>query len=241
MLFFQILYFEKNHYPKSIVSLVMQKINLHTHRSFPGDHLQLLNMFAQDLPFTGNDQFYSAGLHPWHIGKVDPEACFQALELAAKQQNMLAVGECGIDRAIETDYEKQELYFKMQMDIAIKYAKPLIIHSVRAHSDLMKLKKESKSAIPWILHAYQGNKETTINLIRNGFYFSVGELLLKNEKKHDIFRAIPANRLFLETDDQEISIQQIYFIASQLLGCEEELLTETIFNNFKTVFGEVNF
>jgi TatD DNase family protein len=104
----------------------------------------------------------------------------------------------------------------------------------------MKLKKESKSAIPWILHAYQGNQETTLNLIRNGFYFSVGETFLKNEKKHDILRAIPASRLFLETDDLEISIQQIYSIASQLLGCEEELLTETICNNFKTVFGDVS-
>lgn len=219
----------------------MQKINLHTHRLIVGEPIQVLNVFAQDLPLKSSEQFYSTGIHPWHIGKVDLEACFQAIELAAKQKNMLAVGECGLDRAIETDYEIQELHFIKQKDIAVKYSKPLIIHSVRAYSDLLKLKKESKSDIPWILHGYNGNQETTLNLIRNGFYFSIGETLLKNEMKHDLIRTIPLYRIFFETDDQEISIQKIYYIASQLLGFKEEKLTETIYNNFKTVFGNVSF
>jgi TatD DNase family protein len=217
----------------------MLKINLHTHRSIIGDHIELLNVFAQDLPLISKDQYFSAGLHPWHIGKVNPEACFQAIELAAKQRNMLAVGECGLDRAIPTDFKIQELYFKKQTDIAVKYSKPLIIHGVRAYSDLLKFKKENKSDIPWILHGYSGNRETTMNLIRNGFYFSIGGLLLKNEKKTELIRIIPGNRIFLETDDQDITIEQIYFLASQVLGSEDGLLTETIVNNFKTIFGEV--
>jgi len=217
----------------------MQKINLHTHRLIIGDDIQVLNVFAQDLPLVESDQFYSTGLHPWHIGKVNEEACFQAIELAAKQKNMLAVGECGLDRAIETAYEIQELNFIRQKDIAVKYTIPLIIHGVRAYSDLLKLKKATRSDIPWILHGYNGNQETTLNLIRNGFYFSIGEALLKNEMKHELFRTIPIERIFFETDNLEIPIHQIYFIASQLLGFEEEDLAESIFSNFKTVFGDV--
>ena len=219
----------------------MLKINLHTHRLIVGAPIQVLNIFAQDLPITASDQFYSAGLHPWHIGKVNEEACFQAIELATKQKNMLAVGECGLDRVIETDYEIQELYFIRQKDIAVKYAKPLIIHCVRAYSDLMKLKKATRSEIPWILHGFNGNQETTFNLIRNGFYFSIGEALLKNQMKSEVVRIIPSDRLFLETDDQKISIQEIYSIASKLQGIEEVELTETIFNNFKAVFGDIGF
>jgi TatD DNase family protein len=217
----------------------MQKINLHTHRLVFGECIEVLNVFAQDLPLNEPRQFYSTGLHPWHITKVDADACFEAIEFAVKQKNMLAVGECGLDRVIETDYKLQELIFRRQMEIAEKYAKPLIIHGVRAYSDLLKLKKESKSDIPWILHGYNGNQETTLSLIRNGFYFSIGETLLKNKMKHDLIRTIPINLIFLETDDREISIQQTYSIASQLLGFEEEKLTETIYNNFKTVFGNV--
>jgi len=219
----------------------MQKINLHTHQLIIGEPIQVLNVFAQDLPLMSSEQFYSTGLHPWHIGKVNPEDCFQAIELAAKQKNMLAVGECGLDRAIETDYDIQELHFIRQKDIAVKFAKPLIIHAVRAYSDLLKLKKATKSDIPWILHGFNGNQKTTLDLIRHGFYFSIGKALLKNEVKHELFRTIPPDRIFFETDDQEISIQQIYFIASKLLGFEEEFLTETIFNNFKTVFGDFRF
>lgn len=216
----------------------MQKINLHTHRLTVGESIQVLNVFAQDLPLMASKQYYSTGLHPWHIGKVNEEDCFQAIELAAKQKNMLAVGECGLDRTIETDYEIQELNFIRQKDIAVKYAKPLIIHGVRAYSDLMKLKKASRSDIPWILHGFNGNQESTLNLIRNGFYFSIGEALLKNATKHNLIRTIPVDRIFFETDDQETTIQQIYSIASQLLGFEDELLKETIYNNFKTVFGD---
>src|SRR5665648_61181 len=154
------------------------------------------------------------------------------------QENMLALGECGMDRSIPTDFALQKMYFKEQIHIAEKYHKPLIIHCVRAYSDLMKFKKESKSDIPWIIHAYRGNQETTLSLIKHGFYFSVGEQLLKDESKHPILRIIPVERLFLETDNREISIKKIYLLAAQILKIDEEVLTEAIFNNFKTLFGD---
>jgi TatD DNase family protein len=216
----------------------MQRINLHTHRLNVDGHIQLLNVYAQDLPVMNPDQIYTCGLHPWHLEKVNADSCIQAIETEIKQQNMLAIGECGIDRAIKTPYSVQELYFKKQLDLAVKCSKPILIHCVRAYSDLLKLKKESKSNIPWILHGYNGNQEITANLIRHGFYFSIGLSFLKDEQKQKYISSIPANRLFLETDDQDCTIEQIYMLASQVLGSEIELITETIYNNFRSVFNE---
>ncbi|HZL11411.1 MAG TPA: TatD family hydrolase [Prolixibacteraceae bacterium] len=216
----------------------MQQIDIHTHQISDEGNIQILNVFAQDLSSFSSGFLFSSGLHPWHIGKVNPEECFEALELAAMQENMLALGECGMDRSIPTDFALQKMYFKEQIHIAEKYHKPLIIHCVRAYSDLMKFKKESKSDIPWIIHAYRGNQETTLSLIKHGFYFSVGEQLLKDESKHPILRIIPVERLFLETDNREISIKKIYLLAAQILKIDEEVLTEAIFNNFKTLFGD---
>ena len=216
----------------------MQAIDLHTHRVNRNGNIQVLNVFAQDLPIDDPDNFFSAGLHPWHIATVNLEECFRAIDQAAMQKDMLAVGECGLDRLISADFAFQEWCFKQQIQIAEKYGKPLIIHCVRAYSDILKQKKESKSGLPWIIHGYRGNLQTTLSLIKQNFYFSVGEQLLKDKAKHDIFRSIPIDRLFLETDDHEILISEIYSMATQILSIDKNELDQILVSNFKTVFGK---
>jgi TatD DNase family protein len=216
----------------------MQLINLHTHRTNETGDIQILNVFAQDLFPEAPNFLFSTGLHPWHIEKVNPEECFQAINRAAQQKNMFAVGECGLDRLIEVDFAKQNWCFEQQVQIANNHCKPLIIHCVRAYSDIMKHKKENKSGLPWIIHGYNGNMETTLSLIKHDFYFSVGERLLKDEAKHDIFRSIPIERLFLETDDGDISIAEIYSLATQVLKLDENELAQIVASNFKAIFGE---
>ena len=216
----------------------MQLIDIHTHKIKNDENIQVLNIFAQDLKISKPDFLFSAGLHPWHIEKVNPEECFEAIERAAEQKNMLAVGECGLDRSILTGFAIQEHCFREQIQIAENHHKPLIIHCVRAYSDLQKLKKETKSDLPWIIHGYHGNLETTQSLIRHGFYFSVGESLLKDDSKQNVFKTIPIERLFLETDDRDISIQQVYLQAAKFLKIDEKMLTGAIFSNFKTLFGD---
>ena len=216
----------------------MQAIDLHTHRVNRNGNIQVLNVFAQDLPIDDPDNFFSAGLHPWHIATVNLEECFRAIDQAAMQKDMLAVGECGLDRLISADFAFQEWCFKQQIQIAEKYGKPLIIHCVRAYSDILKQKKESKSGLPWIIHGYRGNLQTTLSLIKQDFYFSVGEQLLKDKAKHDIFRSIPIERLFLETDDYEILISEIYSMATQILNIDKNELDQILVSNFKTVFGK---
>jgi TatD DNase family protein len=129
------------------------------------------------------------------------------------------------------------MFFKEQIRIAEDQSKCLIIHCVRAYSDIINLKIQTKSEVPWILHGFHGNLETTLSLIKHGFYFSAGERLLDNVSGHPLLRTIPTERLFLETDDGAISIRKIYWSASQILKIENEKLIDLIFSNFKAVFG----
>lgn len=214
----------------------MNEIDLHTHRFKSESSIQILNTFAQDLPVPEDNFFYSAGLHPWHIDSVNTEECLHSIELAMSQKNMLAVGECGLDRVINTAFAIQEHYFKLQTDIAEKHSKPLIIHCVRAYPDLIRLKIQSKSSVPWIIHGFQGNRQTALQLIRHNFYFSVGETLLSNRLKNHILTLLPADRLFLETDDRETSIFVIYSLASQILKIDNEILSGIILENFERLF-----
>jgi TatD DNase family protein len=218
----------------------MQKIDVHTHQRKSGTFIQILNIFAQNLPYSEDEGYFSTGLHPWHIGVVNHDECLFLIELASIQKNMLAVGECGLDRSITIDFVLQELYFRKQIEIAERYSKPLIIHCVRAFPELIKLKKEFKSAIPWIIHGFQGKKETALQLSKHDFYFSIGESLLMNQQKKEILSIIPHDRLFLETDDRETSIKLTYQLASQLLKIDIEVLSGIILENFKRVFGNQN-
>ena len=218
----------------------MVEIDLHTHRLKSGPGIQILNTFAQDLPFADDENPYSAGLHPWHLGLVNPEVCLHSIELASLQKNMLAIGECGLDRSVATDFAMQEWYFRKQIEMAEKYSKPLIIHCVRAFPEIMKMKKEYKSTVPWIIHGFQGNQPTTLQLIQHDFHFSVGESLLTNQQKKEILTIIPPDHLFLETDDRDVSISTIYSLASQILKINQETLSGIILENFKRLFGNQN-
>ena len=215
----------------------MVKIDIHTHRLKSEPSIQILNTFAQDLPLPDNETLYSAGLHPYHLGLVNREVCLHFMELAISNKNMVAIGECGLDRSIATDFAQQEWYFRKQIEIAEKYSKPLIIHCVRAFPEIMRLKKESKSSIPWIIHGFQANRPTTLQLITHNFYFSVGESLLTNQQKIEILPLIPTDHLFLETDDRDVSIRTVYTLASQILNIGEEMLSDIILANFKRLFG----
>ncbi len=215
----------------------MKHIDIHTHRLTEADDIKILNIFAQDIPTEEPGFLFSAGLHPWHIEKMNPEECISAIERISGMKNFIAIGECGLDRSISTDFAIQEMIFKEQIRVAKNQSKCLIIHCVKAYSDVINLKIKTKSEVPWILHGYHGNMETTQSLIRHGFYFSVGERLLKNVSSQSVFRTIPTERLFLETDDGEISIRQIYLSASQILKIEKEILINLIFSNFKSIFG----
>lgn len=219
--------------------MTMKLIDIHTHRANDALSIQILNVFAQDLFEVERDSPFSAGLHPWDIDLSNPEECIKTIERFAVQKNMLAIGECGLDRIISTDFALQERYFRQQIEIAEKFRKPLIIHCVRAYSDLMKFKKASKSDLPWIIHGYAGNLDITQSLIMHNFYFSAGERLLKDSRKHDVLRAIPPDRLFLETDDGDTSIAEIYSMAAQVLNIDQDTLIQFITDNFKRIFGNV--
>lgn len=216
----------------------MQFIDIHTHKIKSDADIQILNVFAEDLTRQIPDHLFSSGIHPWHLANLNAEASIEALDQACLLNNLLAVGECGLDKLTEADFALQKTIFKRHIELAEIHHKPLIIHSVRTLNEVLFLKKENPSPVPWILHGYQGSRETTKQLLGHGFYFSVGEALLKNPKLQQVLAEIPIDRLFFETDDRDISIQKIYLFAAQIIRTDVELLAEAIASNFKNLFGD---
>ena len=133
--------------------------------------------------------------------------------------------------------EKQLDIFLIQIKFAIEYKKPLIIHCVRAYSELIELKTRFGSEIPWIIHGFNGNENITRELISRGFYLSLGNRLLKNEDKSvKIIQYIPASAVFIESDDDAVPVRDLYRKAAKMFRTDVLSFQRIIRDNYMKLF-----
>jgi len=211
-----------------------QFIDIHTHNNTPAAHaLQIVNVYEQfdTIPQIG---WFSAGLHPWYLSGA---IVIDKLQKVAMQSNILAIGECGLDKVCATDWNLQIHAFAQQIELANDIGKPLIIHCVRAWEEVMATLKQYKVSVPVIFHGF--NKSNIASrLIDNGYYLSFGKALLNTDSPAaEVLRSIPTNRYFLETDDADISIADIYTAAATLRQTQPDDVILQLRHNFKTVFN----
>ncbi|NBL65130.1 TatD family deoxyribonuclease [Flavobacterium sp. NST-5] len=209
--------------------------NCHTHhyRKTP-DCLELVNEYPHD--FKGESNYFSVGIHPWFIDFDRLENDFRALEKLIQKENCLAVGECGLDKKIETDFEKQIEIFEKQLLLAEKYQKPVILHCVSAYQEMVAIKSKLNISVPMILHGFLKKKQLADDMVSHGFYLSFGKHLIKNENLEETFLAVPEDRFFLETDMDENLIESIYEKASEYKKIETKTLIKNIQNTCNQVF-----
>ncbi len=218
----------------------MPFIDIHTHQipTIGGD-LFVRNLFPDDeMPALPPGGFYSVGLHPWFItNNHDHKTQFAELEKRALFPEVVAIGECGLDKLANTESQLQLDVFINQCRIAESVNKPVIIHCVKSYNEISHLKRRLKPTVPWILHGYKGNGMVTSQLVPLGFYFSLGKMFLTDEEEaRQMAEKIPPGQLFFETDEWEKPVQDIYTRYALISGLGEEALKEQIMWNFRKVF-----
>jgi TatD DNase family protein len=213
----------------------MKFFNLHTHQFTNNpDILELVNQYPQD--FDASVPFYSIGIHPWYIVEDRIDEDLKIIEEKLRELNCLAIGECGLDKRTEISFEQQIVVFERQLALADKYNKPVVIHCVAAHQEVISIKKKLNISVPMIIHGFSKKQQVADQLIEAGFYLSFGKILLRNQDLKTVFQNIPNDRFFLETDTIEESIQQVYEVASEYKELKNEELHAVISNNYKNVF-----
>ena len=205
-------------------------VNIHTHHV--GEGINILDVGEgkawvegeeKRKSVEGQEVFYSVGVHLMKLDKLG-ENVFTGIEDTARMEKVIAIGECGLDRRSPICMESQEKILEVQVGLAEKLRKPLLIHCVRAYPELIAVKKRTGSSVPWIIH---------------GYYISVGAALLNSHSNaFQLLRVIPLEALFLENDDNEVEIHVIYEAASAILGIEVEALKEMMRMNYNKVFGK---
>jgi TatD DNase family protein len=188
--------------------------------------------------FAAWEGLCSVGLHPWLVAERDVERDEQWtwFESAARQEKVILLGECGLDRLRGVDLSYQILVFEHVLILAKALQKPLVIHCVRAYNELVSLAKRVNPGIPLVIHGFNRKPDLLHALLGEGFYFSFGAAIL-HEKSPAVqsLALVPADRFFLETDDQLISIEAVYQQAARVRGLSGEDLTKNISDNWQAL------
>jgi TatD DNase family protein len=213
----------------------MQFVNLHTHKfSNNNGILEVVNQY----PWEFNEVIlnYSIGIHPWYIDESRIELDLKIIEEKLLLKECLALGECGLDKRIDLSLDLQTEVFKKQLALVQKNLKPVILHCVAAYQEVIAIKKEMNIKNAMIIHGFSKNENVANSLLDNGFYLSFGKYLLRNPELESVFKNIPNDRFFLETDTIEESLEEVYKKASKIKNIEIEELKNIVWSNFQNVF-----
>ena len=209
-------------------------INIHRHGAEMPGEFGIENIYKNfdQLPIS----HFSAGLHPWYIDAETWPQEFARLKNISNEAAMVAVGECGLDKVCTTDFDLQKKVFLAQAALANELGKPLIIHCVRAHDEVIRCLEMAGNKMPAIFHGFNKSREVAERLLSKGYYLSFGKSL-QTPHMQPIYASLPPDRIFLETDDAIIRIQDLYTIAAGLRGITVEALSLQLKQNVQTVFN----
>lgn len=212
-------------------------INIHTHLDSNKEGVIAVQNYLLGKELSKPNSLFTAGLHPWYIKELKFESFVHEMNVLLNNSNMLGIGEAGLDKLIETPMEIQQKIFRCHIELAERFKKPLIIHCVRAYSELLQMRKALKPKITWVLHGFNRNASIAKQLLKQNIMLSFGKDLLENEVLQSVFKDISLESVFFETDDSSIQIEEIYKKASEIKNISLEDLKEIMYQNYKKIFS----
>jgi TatD DNase family protein len=202
-----------------------------------------------------NRFFASVGLHP-----NDTEQGFDSeqFEKLLQQPEVAAVGECGLDyyRPSEPEAVKkiQKEIFEQQVELAVKYDKPLMIHSrpskgtQDAYHDTIDMltskKREYGERLRGDMHFFVGGIEEAKQFVELDFSMSYTAVLTFTHDYDEVVRYIPLSHLLSETDspyvapapnrgkrNEPTAVMDVIKAFARIRGEEEEVVRQAILQN----------
>ena len=210
-------------------------INIHTHK--PGQGINIVDPCLGEVALpTEGVVFYSMGLHPLFLDGT-AEVRLAEIEKAAAGGEIVAVGEAGLDRNSPVPMDVQMDVFRSQAEIAGRYGLPLIIHGVRAIPELITVYNLCRRPEKWIMHGFNNRREILQDLLRHGFYISAGRHVMNPESHiYNLLPELPDNRLFIETDNSDFTIVDIYRSVARRKKMDIGDLQQIVRSNFERLF-----
>jgi len=151
--------------------------------------------------------FPAVGIHP-HGANEDIDSHLEELEklIRDNRQKIVAIGECGLEFDDTYNQKRQEKLFRKQIEMSIKYRKPLIIHSRKANDEVLEILKQYPNT-RGVIHCYTGGTKRINKVIELGeeWYFGIDGNLTYETGLENVVAEIPPHKLLLETDCPELT------------------------------------
>jgi TatD DNase family protein len=150
------------------------------------------------------------GLHPEDVADDYLQVLGRMEELLkAPSHPYIAVGEVGLDFYWDDSRRQQQIdAFSRQIEWAIQYKLPLMIHSRSAHAELVQtIRQYASEGLSGVFHCFGGTLQEAQELLAfDNFYLGIGGVsTFKKSPLPDVLRQVPLQRIVLETDSPYLS------------------------------------
>lgn len=198
----------------------MDLIDVHSHKTSPG---AIYNLRRGEMPPPG--QLCSAGIHPWEAGEAT-DADWQWLAEVTALPEVVAVGEAGLDKLRGAEPAVQQEAFLRQIQLSEQLRKPLIIHQVRSHEEIIRLARQLRPSQPWIIHGFRQRPEIARRLLD-----ASPNILLSFGPRFnpETVKSVPLDRLLAETDDDpSATIADVISALARTLALPPDSLSSSL-------------
>ncbi len=137
----------------------------------------------------------SVGLHPNDEGRFD----VSKYEELAKDQKVVAIGECGLDY-FRSKPDGQKERFEAQITLAQKLNKALVVHCRDAHDDVLAILAAARPTTPVVMHFFTGSGELAQKYLDLGCYLSFPGPITYTDRYDESIRVCPLDKMLIETD-----------------------------------------
>ncbi len=158
-------------------------------------------MLKMELDYPG-ECFAMMGLHPCSVNEMYKDELLHVEQWLSKRP-FCAVGEIGLDFYWDTSFSQQQYEaFRIQIEWAIQYNLPIVIHTRKAMQDTINVVNEYKGrGLRGVFHCFGDNYEMAKQILDTGFLLGIGGVLTyKNSGLAEVLAKVPLNKLMLETD-----------------------------------------
>ena len=149
------------------------------------------------------------GLHPTSVNETYERELAIVRERLSAPNNFVAIGEIGLDLYWDKTFLNEQLFvLEKQIEWALEYNFPIVIHSREAFDYIYKVMKTYKNTpLTGIFHSFTGTPDEAAKLLEfEGFMLGInGVVTFKKSTLPDTLRTVPLERIVLETDSPYLS------------------------------------
>ena len=197
---------------------------------------------------------FTLGLHPHHAVEWSPHVKSD-LRAMLNSEQPVALGEIGLDYFRNlSPAERQQEVFTSQLELALEFNLPVVIHQRQAEQDLMRILEQSPADLVCVLHSFEGSEELASFAYERGYYLGAGGLMTRASAVgvRRVLQSAPLDRLLLETDspylvpagiknrrNEPANVASVARTLAELRNTDLETIARSTTTNAERLFGSM--